>query len=136
MRGVANAFREEVLSSLIPLRDNHASITTAVARVEDSKKEIRDQGTDIAATITQSFKELRTILNNHEQVLLQQAREVEGRKVGVLDRQQEDLQLALATLNSLVGFIERTAENATITQSFSELHVTLDNREQVLLQEA
>ena len=113
MKGVADAFREEVLSSLVPLRDTHASVTTAIARVEDSKKEISDQGTNIAATITKSFKELRVILNNHEQVLLQQAREVVGRKVGVLDTQKEDLQLALATLNSLVGFIERTAENAS-----------------------
>ena len=113
VRGVADAFREEVLSSLVPLRDTHTSVTTAIASLEDSKKEIRDQGTDIAATITQSFEELRAILNNREQVLLQQAREVVGRKVSVLDRQQEDLQLALATLNSLVGFIERTAENAS-----------------------
>ena len=51
-----------------------------------------------------------TILNNREQVLLQQTQEVVGRKVGVLDGQQEDLQLAVATLNSLVGFIKRTAE--------------------------
>ena len=113
VRGVADAFREEVLSSLVPLRDTHASVTTAIARVEDSKKEIRDQGTNIAATITKSFKELRTILNNREEVLLQQAQEVVGRKVGVLDRQKEDLQLALATVDSLVGFIQRTVENAS-----------------------
>ena len=113
VRGVANAFREEVLSSLVPLQDTHASVTTAIARVEDSRKEIRAQGTNIAATITQSFEELRTMLNNCEQFLLQQAQEVVGRKVGVLDWQKEDLQLALATLDSLVGFIERTAENAS-----------------------
>ena len=113
VKSVADAFREEVLSSLVPLQDTHTSVTTAIARVEDSKKEIRDQGTNIAATITQSFEELRAILNNREQVLLQQAREVVGRKVSVLNKQQEDLQLALATLNSLVGFIERTAENAS-----------------------
>ena len=113
VKGVTNAFREEVLASLLPLRDTHASVTTAIAKVESSKKEIRDQGTDIATTITKSFKELCAILDNHEQVLLQQAREVVGRKMDVLDRQQEDLQLALATLDSLVGFVERTAENAS-----------------------
>ena len=113
MRGVADAFREEVLSSLVPLQNTHASVTTAIARVEDSKKEIRDQGTNIAATITKSFKELRTILNNREEVLLQQAQEMVGRKVDVLDSQKEDLQLALATLDSLIWFIERTAENAS-----------------------
>ena len=113
VKGVTDAFREEVLASLVPLRDTHASISTAIGRVEDSKKEIRDQGTDIATTINKSFKELRTILDECEQVLLQQAQEVVGRKVGVLDRQQEDLQLALATLDSLVGFIERTVENAS-----------------------
>ena len=81
--------------------------------MEDSKKEIRDQGADIAATITKSFNELRTVLDNHEQVLLQQAQEVVEGKVRVLDRQQEDLQLAVATLDSLVGFVERTVENAS-----------------------
>ena len=33
-----------------------------------------------------------------------------GRKVGVVDRQQEHLQLALATIDSLVEFVERTVE--------------------------
>ena len=113
VKGVTDMFREEVLASLVPLRDTHASISTAIRRVEDSKKEIRDQGTDIVTTINKSFKELRTILDEREQVLLQQAREVVGRKMGALDRQQEDLQLALATLDSLVGFVERTAENAS-----------------------
>ena len=129
VRDVADAFREEVLSSLVPLRDTHASVTTAIARVEDSKKEIRDQGTDITANITRSFEELRAILNNHEQVLLQQAREVVGRKVSVLDRQQEDLQLALATLNSLVGFIERTAENAS-DEEFISMKQQMNSRVQ------
>ena len=113
VRGVADAFREEVLFSLVPLRDTHASVTTAIARVESSKKEIRDQGMNIAATITRSFEDLQTMLNNCKQVLLQQTQEVVGRKVSVLDRQQENLQLALATTDSLVGFIERTAENAS-----------------------
>ena len=129
VKGVADGFREEVLSSLVPLRDTHASITTAIARVEDSKKEIRDQGTNIATTITQSFEEFRAILNNREQALLQQAQEVVGRKVGVLDRQQEDLQLALATLNSLVGFIERTAENAS-DEEFISLKQQMTSRAQ------
>ena len=113
VKGVTDAFKEEVLASLVPLRDTHASVSTAIRRVEESKKEIRNQGTDIATTITKSFKELRTILDEHEQVLLQQAQEVVGRKMDVLNRQQEDLQLALATLDSLVGFVERTAESAS-----------------------
>ena len=113
LKGVASAFREEVLSSLVPLRDTHASVTTAIARVEGTRKEVTNQGADIAMTITQSFKELHTILDEHEQVLLEQAQEVVGRKVSALDRQQEDLQLVLTTLDSLVGFMETTAENAS-----------------------
>ena len=127
VRGVANAFREEVLSSLVPLRDTHASVTTAIARVEDIKKEIKDRGKDITLTITQSFDKLRTILNNREQVLLQQVTEVVGRKVGVLDRQQEDLQLAVTTFDSLVGFIERTVENGS-DEEFITLKQQMINR--------
>ena len=78
VKSITNAFREDVLSSLVPLRDTHATITTAIARVEDSKKEIRDQGTDIISTITRSFEEFHAILNNREQVLLQEAQEVVG----------------------------------------------------------
>ena len=36
-----------------------------------------------------------------------------GRKVDALDSQQNDLQLALARLDSLVGFVERRVENAS-----------------------
>ena len=126
---VADAFRKEILSSLVPLRDTYASVTTAIANVEGTKKEIRDQGINIAATITQSFKELHAILNNHEQALLHQAWEVVGRKVGVLDRQQEDLQLTLATLDSLVGFVERTAESAS-DEEFISLKQQMTSRVQ------
>ena len=129
VKGVADAFREEVLSTLLPLQDAHASITTAIARVEGSKEEIIGRGVDIAATITRSFDELRAILNNHQQVLLQQTREVVGRKVGALDRQQEDLQLALATLDSLMGFLVRTADNAS-DEEFISMKLKMTSRVQ------
>ena len=113
VRGVADASREEILSRLVPLHDIHNGITTAIAKLEDSKKEIRDQGKDIATTITLLFKELQTVLSDRQEVLLQQTQEVVERKVDTLDRQQEDLQLAQATINSLTEFVQRTAENAS-----------------------
>ena len=58
------------------------------------------------ATITKLVDDICAI-NNHEQVLLQQAWEVMGREVDVQNRKQEDLQLALAILNNLVSFIQR-----------------------------
>jgi len=73
--------------------------------VEGSKQELRDQEVEIAATIRQSFEKLHTqlctILNECEKVLLQQAKEVVGRKVVALDGQQEDLQLELPVLRAL-----------------------------------
>ena len=113
VKDVTTAFREEALASLLPIRDTHATITTAVTRVEDTRKDITDQGADIATTITRSFDQLKAILEDRKQALLRQVREVVGRKVVALDRQHEYLRLALATLNSLVGFIEKTAENAS-----------------------
>ena len=113
VRGVADATREEILSRLVPLRDINNSITTAIAKLEDNKKEISDQGKDIAATITHLFKELHTILSDRQEVLLQQTQEVVERKVDTLDRQREDLQLAQATINSLTEFVQRTAESAS-----------------------
>ena len=113
VKDVTTAFRVEALASLLPLRDTHATITTAVTRVEDTKKDITDQGADIATTITRSFDQLKAILEDRKQVLLRQVREVVGRKVGALNRQHEDLRLALATLDSLVGFVEKTSENAS-----------------------
>ena len=126
---VADTLRKEILSSLVPLRNTYASVTTAIGNVEGTKKEIRDQGINIAATIACSFKELHAILDNHEHVLLKQTREVVGRKVGGLDRQKEDLQLALATLDSLVGFVEKTAENAS-DEEFIFLKQQMTNRVQ------
>lgn len=81
-------------------------------RVEDSKKCITEQAADIATTIIQSFDQLHAILEERKQVLLQQVQEVVERKVNALDRQQEDLWLALATIDSLVGFVETTTKNA------------------------
>ena len=131
VKGVADAFREEVLSSLVPLQDTHASFTTAIASMKDSKKEIRDQGADIAATITRSFEELHAILNSRKQVLLRQALEVVERKVGIINRQQEHLQLALATLDGLVGFVEKTAEDASDEEFISMKQQMTSRIEQV-----
>ena len=64
------------------------------------------------ATITKLVDDICAI-NNHEQVLLQQAWEVMGREVDVQNRKQEDLQLALATLNDLVSFIQRMVMNTS-----------------------
>ena len=113
VRGVADAYKEEILSSLVPLKDTHATVTTTVASLEETKKMIRDQGADIATTITRSFKELHAILDNREQVLLQKAQEVVGKKVDALGRQQVDLHLWLATLDSLHWFVEKMVENAS-----------------------
>ena len=76
--------------SLDSLQD-YASITTAAARMGDSK-ETRDHHS--------MFSELHTILDNCEQVLLQETQEVVGRKLSLVGRQQEDLQLALTHASS------------------------------------
>ena len=92
LKGVANAFGEEVPSSLDSLQD-YASITTTAARVHvGDSKETRDHHS--------MFSELHAILDNREQVLLQEAQEVVRRKLGLVDRQQEDLQLALTHASS------------------------------------
>ena len=95
MNDVADAFRKEVLSSLVPLQETHASVTTAIARLESREKEIRDQGMDIATTIAKSFQDLHSILDNHEQVLLKKAQEVMKNKLCILDSQKEDFHLVL-----------------------------------------
>ena len=126
-KSVADAFRKEVLSSLMPLRDISGHVTATIARVEKSKQEVTDQGENIVTAITQSFEELRAILNDHEHILLQQAREIMERKVNVLDSQHEDLQVAVSTLDSLVGFVERTEENAS-DEEFISMKQQIANR--------
>ena len=138
VKEVACTSRKNIRSSLVPLRDTHEKVSTAIVRLESSKKEIRDQKVKIDATIRQSFEELRarlsTILTKCEQVLLQQAEEVVRRKVDALDRQQEDLQLALAILDSLVGFVERSAENAS-DEEFISMKQQMTNRIQQVSRE-
>ena len=80
--------------------------------MEGSKKEIRDQGVNTGATIIKLVDDICAI-NNHEQVLLQQAWKVMGREMDVQNRKQENLQLALATLNDLVSFIQRMVMNTS-----------------------
>ena len=113
VKEVAGAFREEVQSSLVPLRNTHTSVTTAISSIENTKKRIEKQGEDVAMTVTHSFEEHHAALNKHEQFLLKQVQEEVGRKVDALDSQQNDLQLALDRLNSLMWFVEKTVENAS-----------------------
>ena len=131
MNDVADAFRKEVLSSLVPLQETHASVTTAIARVESREKEIRDQGMDIATTITKSFQDLHSILDNHEQVLLKKAQEVMKNKLCILDSQKEDFHLVLTTLNSLMVFVERTAENASDEEFISMKQMVISRVQEI-----
>ena len=115
VKEVAGAFREEVQSSLVPLRNTHVSVTTAISSIESTKKSIEEQGLDVAKTITNSFEEHHAALNKHEQFLLKQVQEEVGRKVDALDSQQNDLRLARTRLDSLMGFVENASNEEFIS---------------------
>ena len=104
---------EKLVENLAPLKEIQLSLSGAAKTVKSTKSDIEVQGASVAKTIEQSFDQIHDIIEQRKRQLLEKAASVTKGKVDRLSVQEKGFEMASATFQSLVDFVEQNIENGT-----------------------
>ena len=104
---------EKLVENLAPLKEIQLSLSGAAKTVKSTKSDIEAQGASVAITIEKSFDEIHEIIEQRKRQLLERAASVTKGKVDRLSIQEKGFEMASATIQSLVDFVEQNIENGT-----------------------
>ena len=126
---------EKLVENLAPLKEIQLSLSGAAKTVKSTKSNIEAQGAlasspglpfpsprrpgdeakgaSAATSIQQSFDEIHEIIEQRKRQLLERAASVTKGKVDRLSVQEKGFEMASATIQSLVNFVEQNIENGT-----------------------
>ena len=104
---------EKLVENLAPLKEIQLSLSGAAKTVKSTKSDIEAQGASAATSIQQSFDEIHEIIEQRKRQLLERAASVTKGKVDRLSVQEKGFEMASATIQSLVNFVEQNIENGT-----------------------
>ena len=111
--------KQNLLESLDPIKFQRESLAKAIDNIQITKQELKTQGGSVASSIQTSFKELRQILDNHEQELLGEAAGIVQQKMDKLSVQENTLSLASAEVQSVVDYTEQCVRHCTDNEVMS-----------------
>ena len=106
-------YKKTLKESLVPLAKIQTDISAATREVEKIERGVSEQHEAVAGTIEQSFKQLHEILHKREKQLLDEVSELKQQKLDNLGAQKKGFALATGNIRGVIGFIERSVENAT-----------------------
>ena len=111
--------KQNLLENLNPLKSQRENLTKAIDNIQTTKQELKAQGGSVARSIQTSFKDLREILDNHEQELLVEAAGILQQKMDKLSVQEKTLSLASAEVQSVVDYTEQCVRHCTDNEVMS-----------------
>jgi hypothetical protein len=112
VNSVASAFKSELATKLLPIRDAHTAATQAVSQLEALRKAITEQGEKSKQKIARGFDELQALLEKHKKFLLTQASEAIERKKSILEKQQNMFKIAKSECEGVIEFARLTSDSA------------------------
>ena len=112
VKSVAAAFKDEIQTRLGPLQELLQNVLSAAERMQIVMIEISKQKEEFTRAINNSCDSLIAVIEEQRGALLEQSNTAFEGKLCVLESQSSDLQLAQATVDSLLGFVEKSTENA------------------------
>ena len=123
--------KTKLLEEIEPLKDLHVELANAVEHVQTARLEVESQKNATLNIIRTSFKELRDILDKHEQELVEEAGAVVQEKVNKLSVQEKSLSLASAEVQSVVDYTERCVRHGNDSEVMSmhaEMRKTIEKK--------
>ena len=113
VKKVAPITRKKVAEHLSSLKNLLPDLNTAISQVRDTQQEIQAEGKLVEKQVNAKFQELHDILEQYKVRVLRESRNIVERKTQKLTVQEKGLELSVGCVQSLVGFVERTLENAS-----------------------
>ena len=137
IKTVATTLKEELKVKVVPIQNACDKVSKAMSQLKTAEQTIANQGGNFAKKIAASFSQLRALLDQHEQLLLRQTKEVFRKNLDMIESQQNSLDMAKSECKSVCEFVKLTAENAcdeelvtmkeSIDSRLQELHDKLKN---------
>ena len=118
IKEAAPVIKKELLGQLDPLKELREKLSHAVEEINIVKSEVKVQVDTATESIKNSFNELREMLANHEQDLLQEAATKGAQKFEKLSAQEKKLSTSNAVIQSVIEYTE---------QCFDSKHSTNDD---------
>ena len=106
-------YRSKASKGIQQLAEIASGISDTIKRTKEREDEIHEEGRQVSASITATFDDIRRILACHEAKLQKETSELVEMKLASLTVQDENLQLALAEVQSLADFVQSNVEGAT-----------------------
>ena len=101
-------YKEEITSSLEPMKKQVTTIKKALALIEQCRGEISDQQADIEGNIHITFRRLREVLTVRETELIGHLHKTTQRKLKGLAAQSDQIEITLAQLDSCLHFMRES----------------------------
>ena len=127
LRKRTTAKKLEVLNSTKRLYKQKQTVDSTITKVEETKKEIKTRKREMEATITQTFSELRQLIDQQEKALLADVNILTTAKETRLSIQLERLQKLVQSISHCHSLALNASEDYTDIQ-FLSIADTLDSR--------
>ena len=101
-------YKEEITSSLEPMKKQVTTIKKALALIEQCRGEISDQQADIEGNIHITFRRLREVLTVRETELIGHLHKTTQRKLKGLAAKSDQIEITLAQLDSCLHFMRES----------------------------
>ncbi len=98
-------YKKEITSSLEPMKKQLKTIHTALAELDTRSGEISDQRVTIEASIHDTIRQLREILDVRKTELIGQLHQMIQRKLKYIASQRDQMETIQAQLNSCIQFV-------------------------------
>ena len=116
--------KEEILSSLEPVKKQLGDITEAVARLDARREEIAGQRENVKVEIHSSFQQLRKTIDESEAQLSRETDQIIDQKLENIDNQKSTIETMQAQRSSCLHFITesiRTGSQGEVMKSKKQL---------------
>ena len=122
----APEMKKKLIQQLEPLKEVSVNISHAVEKVQTTKSDIEAQGESVANEIRNSCKELREIIEKHEQELLKEAAVMMKQKLENLYSQEKSLSTANAVVQSVIEYTQQSVQLSAEDEIMC-MHAELEN---------
>ena len=113
LKKCATEARKTLRDSLTPLRRVWANIAGANKKLAGTKTQVGSQEEEVCKSVEQSFRQLKTILEQRETELVKKVRTLAKEKKDALMAQMKGIEMSQTEIQSLVEFVEQNVENTS-----------------------
>lgn len=125
----ASQSRRQLQQSLFPLRIISQQFSESLKRIENTKRDISNQGVQVSQSIQSYFNEVISLLEKEKQSLLSKSAKHVQQKLESLDAQEKTMKIAYSAVENVIEYCKQSVELVN-DEEILILHNELQNRVQ------